>query len=110
MIKGIWINTWKLCGETFGTNGTPPDCVHRIISEGLGVEMDEEFKIERVHRQMALMSNMDQPPRPVLIHFQLARNKVTGAAKEKRRFEWGKYLCFLTCRMSWQIRGKLSHR
>ena len=98
-------NNVRLVGlkETFGTNGTLPDCVHKIISEGLGVEMDEEFKIEWVHRQMAPMPNTDQP---VLIHFQLAQNKVTGAAKEKRGFEWGKCRLSLFSDMSKELANK----
>ncbi len=35
--------------ETFGIYRKLPDCVQKIVFEGLGVEMDEEFKTERVH-------------------------------------------------------------
>lgn len=64
--------------------------MRKILAEGLGVKMNEEFDVERVHRQMAPMPNEDQPPRLVLIRFlmQLARVKVIAAAKEKRGIVW----------------------
>ncbi len=48
--------------ETFGTNRTLSDRVQKILSEGLGVEMDEEFEIERVQRQLTPMLNTPSIP------------------------------------------------
>lgn len=85
-------NNVRLVGlkETLGTNGTLPECVKRILAEGLGIETDGEMEIEMAHRQLAPMPNADQPPRPVLIRFlrQSARDKVVNVAKEKRGFVW----------------------
>lgn len=85
-------NNVRLVGlkETFGTNGTLLNCVQKILAEGLGVCVDPEFEIERVHRTLAPMPDPDRPPRPVLIRFlrQSARDKVITAAKEKRGVEW----------------------
>lgn len=86
-------NNVRLLGlkEMFGTNGTLPDCLRKILSEGLGVDLVGEMEIERVHRQLGSVPNPDQPPRPVLIRFlrQSARDKVINMPKEKRGFTWG---------------------
>ncbi|KAF7657199.1 hypothetical protein LDENG_00030590 [Lucifuga dentata] len=85
-------NNMRLMGlkETYGTNGTLLSCVQKILTEVLGMNMDEEFEIERVHRSLAPMPNADRPPRPVLIRFlrQSARDKVISAAKAKRGLDW----------------------
>lgn len=64
--------------QKYGTNGTLERCVKKVLSEGLGIDMEGEFKIERAHRILAPMPSEDQPPRPVLIRFlrQSAREKV----------------------------------
>ena len=74
--------------ENFGTNGL--NCIQKILAEGLGICVDPEFEIERVHRTLAPMPDPDRPPRPVLIRLlrQSARDKVITAAKEKRGVEW----------------------
>lgn len=55
--------------ETFGTNGTLMGCVKKMLTEGLGLWADAEFKIERAHRLLAPMPD-----------------KVIKAAKEKQGF------------------------
>ncbi len=85
-------NNVRLVGlkETYGTNGTLERCVKKVLSEGLGIDMEGEFEIERAHRVLAPMPSEDQPPRPVLIRFlrQSAREKVLRAARERRGIEW----------------------
>lgn len=73
-----------------GLNGTLLTCVQKILAEGLGVNVDAEFEIERVHRLLAPMPDPDWPPRPVLIWGtrQSARDKVVNVPKEKRGIEW----------------------
>lgn len=86
-------NNVRLLGlkETIGTSGTLLDCVQKILSEGLGMPLDEDMVIERVHRQLGPAPNPDQPPRPVLIRFlrQSTRDKVVNLAKEKRGCNYG---------------------
>lgn len=85
-------NNVRLVGlkEKYGTNGTLERCVKKVLSEGLGIDMEGEFEIERAHRILAPMPSEDQPPRPVLIRFlrQSAREKVLRAARERRGIEW----------------------
>lgn len=85
-------NNVRLVGlkEKYGTNGTLETCVKKVLSEGLGINMEGEFEIERVHRILAPMPSEDQPPRPVLIRFlrQSAREKVLRAARECRGLLW----------------------
>lgn len=85
-------NNVRLLGlkETYGTNGTMESCVKKMLRDGLGVDVDGEFEIERAHRVLAPIPNEDQPPRPVLIRFlrQSAREKVLKAVREKRGMEW----------------------
>lgn len=66
------------------------------------------MEIERVHRQLALMPNTDQPPRPVLIRFlrQSARDEVINAAKEKQGFVWEKYCLSVFPDMSRELAEK----
>ncbi len=44
-------------------------CVYKILSEGLGIDPDGEFEIERVHRVLIPRPDADRPPRIVLIKF-----------------------------------------
>lgn len=62
----------------------------KIMRDGLGVDVDGEFEIERAHRLLAPIPSEDQPPRPVLIRFlrQSAREKVLKAVRVKRGLEW----------------------
>lgn len=54
----------------------------KVLSEGLGIDMEGEFEIERAHRILAPMPSEDQPPRPVLIRF------LRQSARERRGIEW----------------------
>lgn len=65
-------------------------CVCKILSEGLGIDPDGEFEIERAHRALAPRPSADQPPRIILIKFlrSSAREKLLQAAKEKGTTEW----------------------
>lgn len=65
-------------------------CVNKIISEGLGIDPDGEFEIERAHRALIPRPDADRPPRIVLIKFlrSSAREKVLQAAREKGMIEW----------------------
>uniref|UniRef100_A0A672SW74 L1 transposable element RRM domain-containing protein n=1 Tax=Sinocyclocheilus grahami TaxID=75366 RepID=A0A672SW74_SINGR len=65
-------------------------CVYKILSEGLGIDPDEEFEIERAHRAFTPRPDADRPPRIVLIKFlcSSAREKVLQAAREKGMIEW----------------------
>lgn len=45
--------------ETFSTNGPLMTCIQKILTEGLGVRVDAEFEIERVHRLLAPMRDGD---------------------------------------------------
>ncbi|KAF7686212.1 hypothetical protein HF521_015574, partial [Silurus meridionalis] len=65
-------------------------CVNKILSEGLGINPDGEFEIERAHLAPASRPSADQPPRIVLIKFlrSSAREKVLQAAREKGMTEW----------------------
>lgn len=76
--------------ETYRTNGTLDECVKKVLSEGLRINPEAEFEIERMHRTLAPMPNEDQPPRPILIRFlrQSAREKVLRAATKKRGVKW----------------------
>lgn len=64
-------NNVRLLGlkETYGTNGTMEICVKKVQKDGLGLDVDGEFEIERAHRVPAPVPNENQPPRPVLIRF-----------------------------------------
>ena len=64
--------------------------MRRVLSEGLGVDVDGEFEVERAHRSLAPVPNDGQPPRPVLIRFlqQSARDKAVKVARERRGIEW----------------------
>lgn len=77
-------NNVRLVGlkEKYGTNGTLETCVKKVLSEGLGINMEGEFEIERVHRILAPMPSEDQPPRPVLIRF------LRQSARECRGLLW----------------------
>ena len=76
--------------KTYGTNGTMEECVKRMLSVGLGVDVEGEFEIERAHRAMAPTPNENQPPRPVMVRFlrQAAREQVLKAVRERRGLEW----------------------
>lgn len=70
-------------------------CVYKILSEilseGLGIDSDGEFEIERAHRAFTPRPDADRPPRIVLMKFlrSSAREKVLQAAREKGMIEWG---------------------
>lgn len=85
-------NNVRLLGlkESYGTNGTIEDCVGKMLRDGLGVDVDGEFEIERAHRALAPIPSENQPPRPVLIRFlrQSAREKVLKAVRAKRGLQW----------------------
>lgn len=85
-------NNVRLLGlkETYGTNGTMEECVKKMLRDGLGLDVEGEFEIERAHRALAPVPNEDQPPRPVLVRFlrQSAREKVLKAVRIKRGLEW----------------------
>ena len=55
--------------ETYGTNSTMEECVKKMLSVGLGVDIEGEFEIERAHRALAPVPNENPPPIPVLIRF-----------------------------------------
>ena len=76
--------------ETYGTNGTMEECVKKMLRDGLGVDVEGEFEIERAHRALAPVPNENPPPIPVLIRFlrQAARENVLKAVREKRGLEW----------------------
>lgn len=61
-------NNVRLLGmkETYGTNGTIEGCMKQILSVGLEVDFEGEFKIEQAHQALAPSPNENQPPRPVL--------------------------------------------
>ncbi len=69
--------------ETLGTNGTLLSCVQKILTEGIGVCVNES-EIERAHRPLTPMPDLDQPPRLVLIWFlrQSVSDKVVTETKE----------------------------
>lgn len=81
-------NNIRLIGlkEMLGTNRTLMRCIPSIKVEGIGIQAEAGFKIERVHRLLAPMPDSDRPPRPVLIRFQRqsVRDKIISAAKEKK--------------------------
>ncbi|XP_053356914.1 vomeronasal type-2 receptor 26-like [Clarias gariepinus] len=85
-------NDVRLVGlkEKYETNSTLESCVKKVLSAGLGIDMEGEFEIERVHRILAPMPSEDQPPRPLLIRFlrQSAREKVLRAVRELCGIEW----------------------
>ncbi len=65
-------------------------CVYKILSEGLGIDPDKEFEIERVHHVLIPRTDADRPPRIVFIKIlcSSAREKVLQAAREKGMIEW----------------------
>ncbi|KAE8280189.1 hypothetical protein D5F01_LYC22332 [Larimichthys crocea] len=85
-------NNVRLLGlkETYRTNGTMEECVKKILRDSLGLDVEGEFEIERVHRALAPIPNEDQPPRPVLVRFirQSVKEKVLKAVRTKQGLEW----------------------
>ncbi len=79
-------------------------CVYKILSEGLGIDPDGEFEIERAHRALIPRPDADRPPRIVLIKFlrSSAREKVLQAARQKgsNGMDVG-FPSSLTCQESW---------
>ncbi|ROJ57636.1 LINE-1 type transposase domain-containing protein 1 [Anabarilius grahami] len=106
-------NNVRLVGlkEKYGTNGTLERCVKKVLSEGLGIDMEGEFEIERAHRILAPMPSEDQPPRPVLIRFlrQSAREKVLRAARERRGIEWEDAIMLCTGPDKWTTNQELGN-
>lgn len=64
--------------------------VYKILSEGLGIDPEGEFEIERAHCFLTPRPDADRPPRIVLIKFlhMSAREKVLQVAKEIGMIEW----------------------
>ena len=85
-------NNVRLVGlkETYGTKGTMEACVKKVLREGLNINVDGEFEVERAHQTTAPRPGMDYLPRVVLIRFlrQSARAKVLALAREKRGMLW----------------------
>ena len=98
-------NNVRLVGlkETYGTNGTMVSCVRRVLSEGLGIDVDGEFEVERAHRSPAPVPNDGQPPRPVLFRIlrQSASDKVVR--KEKLSQPWREHCSSSTWNTHWLI-------
>lgn len=76
-------NNVRLLGLTEGKEGANlKECIEKILSEGLGLDVDSEFEIERAHRSPGSRPDYDQPPRLIMIKFlhSTARDKVLKAA------------------------------
>ena len=67
-----------------------------VLSEGLGVDIDGEFEVERAHRSLAPVPNDGQAPRLVLVRFlrQSARDKVVKAVRERSNGKASDLHCF----------------
>lgn len=67
-------------------NGKPAECVRKIVSDALGVELDGT-QLQRVHQAQIPMPEEGRPPRPIIIQFLsfLQRELVLAAAREKYR-------------------------
>lgn len=65
-------------------------CVEKILSEGLNIDIDNEFEIERAHRSPGSRPDDGQPPRLIMIRFlrSAARDKALKAAREKGGAVW----------------------
>ena len=65
-------------------------CIEKILSEGLGMDIDSEFEIERAHRSPGFRLEENQPPRLIMIRFlrSSAREKVLKAARKKGGTTW----------------------
>uniref|UniRef100_A0A3Q3MPB5 L1 transposable element RRM domain-containing protein n=1 Tax=Labrus bergylta TaxID=56723 RepID=A0A3Q3MPB5_9LABR len=84
-------NNVRLIGLKEGAEaGGLMKCIQSIMSDGFGLELDEEMEIERAHRAPTTRPSEDRPPRLVLIRFlrSSARQKVLQAAKAKRGVMW----------------------
>ena len=65
-------------------------CIEKLLSEGLGMDINDEFEVERAHRSRGSRPNEGQPPRLIMIRFlrSSARDKVLKVAREKCGAEW----------------------
>ena len=82
-------NTVRLIGLKEGLEaGGFKKCMQKILTEGLGIEWNGEYEIERIHRVPTIRHDPDpdKPPRVVLVRFlrSSARENVLQAAKAKR--------------------------
>lgn len=84
-------NNIRLLGLKEGKEGNNiKTCIKNILSEGLGMDIDNEFEIERAHRSPGIRPEENKPPRLVMIRFlrSSARDKVLKAAREKGGATW----------------------
>lgn len=84
-------NNVRLLGLKEGTEGNNLiACVEKILSEGLNMDIDNEFEIERAHRSPGSRPDDGQPPRLVMIRFlrSTARDKALKAARENGGAVW----------------------
>ena len=67
-------------------NGKPRELVRNIISEALGIEL-QETQLQRAHRSFGPPPDDDQPPRLLIIRFHsyLERERVLAAARQRYR-------------------------
>ena len=66
------------------------DCVKKIISETLGIDLDGS-QLQRVHHAPVSMPEEGRPPRPIIMRFLsfLEKERVLSAAREKYRKKEG---------------------
>ncbi len=84
-------NNVRLLGLTEGKEGANiKGRIKMILSEGLGIDVDSEYEIERAHRSPGSCLDDDQPPRLIVIKFlrSTARDEVLKAVREKRGAVW----------------------
>lgn len=84
-------NNVRLLGLKEGTEGdNMTACIEKLLSEGLGMDIHDEFEVERAHHSPGSRPNEGQPPRLVMIRFlrSSARDKVLKVAREKGGAEW----------------------
>lgn len=84
-------NNVRLLGLSEGIEGDNiKACINKILSEGLGLDVDSEFEIERAHRSPGSRPINAQSPRLVMMKFlrSTARDKVLKAAREKGGAVW----------------------
>lgn len=67
-------------------DGKLAECVRKIITEALGIELDQA-QLQRIHRSRAPMPDESCPPRPIIICFfsNLEWERVLAAARGKYR-------------------------
>lgn len=84
-------NNVRLLGLTEGKEGANlKECIAKILSEGLSMDVDSDFEIERAHRSPGSWPDDDQPPRLIMIKFlrPSARDKVLKTARENGGTVW----------------------